>query len=260
MLLDGFTLDHDALLWIPSLEAFARNDWETVIPENDALRTLGTMAIAKLGIAAVEQYQEAKKLNEGSVEKLRAIAAFLFIDMSNRAAMVNGQCDVLAAMRMDFPGAPDWRDKALTDLTANTKAVRSEAAGKVLGLLREIQNQQLPKKRGNQGDRPKGLMSEASAEKYDLAITQIINVAAQTVKARSPLEPATYHMIRPEIRNIVKGAVFAGQIVDDPEYDVPTDEKHLVGLVEVVTRRALRRFDRDAAQFVKEGKLIGLHP
>lgn len=256
LLLDGFALDHDALLWIPSLEALSDADWETIIPEGDNLRTVGSMSIAKIAIAAVEQYNSQNKLNEGTVEKLRAIAALLFIEMSTQSAFVNGQSDVLAALRNDFPDFFNWTEKNLADLTVSAKNVRREAAGKALGVLKLIEEQQKPKRRGNQGDRPKGFMSDAAAQLYDLAISQVINIAAQTVKARSPLEPATVDMVRPEIRKVVKGAVLSGLFVEDPDYTDEGDGKNLFGLVDVITRKALRRFDSDTKRFVKEGKLI----
>ena len=256
LLLDGFVLDHEALLWIPSLEALSSSDWETIIPRHDALRTVGTMSIAKLAIAAVEQYAEQRKLNEGSVEKMRAIAAILFFEMSNKTALVNGRSLVLGELRNDFPQIIDWTGSKLDDLLALAKTVRSEAAGKALGILKMVEDQQQPKKRGNQGERPKGFMSDAAAKLYDLTILQVINIAAQTVKGRSPLEPATADMIRPEIRQVVKGAVLIGWFVDDPEYDDQGEGKNLGGLVDVITRKALRRFDTDNRRFVREGKLI----
>lgn len=256
LLLDGFVLDHEALLWIPSLEALSSSDWETIIPRGDALRTVGTMSIAKIAIAAVEQYAEGRRLNEGSVEKIRAIAAILFFEMSCKTAMVHGQSDFLAALRMDFPGIINWIDLGLDDLTARAKTVRSEAAGRALSILKMIEEQQQPKKRGNQGNRPKTFMSDTATQLYDLAILQVINIAAQTVKARSPLEPATADMIRPEIRQVVKGAVISGLFVDDPEYNDLGEGKNLGGLVDVITKKALRRFDSDNMRFVREGKLI----
>jgi hypothetical protein len=256
LLLDGFFLDHDALLWLPSLEALSSNDWETMIPRDDALRTVGTMSIAKLAIAAVEQYVEQRKLKEGSVEKIRAIAAILFFEMSNKTALVNGKCLILEELRNDFPEIIDWTGSNLDDLTAAAKTVRREAAGKALGILRMIEEQQKPKKRGNQGDRPMGFMSDAAAQWYDLAISQVIHMAAQNVKNRSPLEPATVHMVRPEIRQVVRGAVAMGLFVDDPEYEDQGEGKNLGGLVDVITRKALRRFDSNNSRFVREGKLI----
>jgi hypothetical protein len=256
LLLDGFFLDHDALLWIPSLEALSSNEWETIIPREDALRTVGTMSIAKLAIAAVEQYAGQRKLIEGSVEKIRAIAAILFFEMSNKTALVNGKCLILGELRNDFPEIIDWTGSNLDDLTAAAKIVRSETAGKALGILRMIEEQQQPKKRGNQGERPKGFMSDAAAKLYDLAISEVINITAQMVKARSPLKPATAQMIRPEIRQVVKGAVVLGLFIDDPEYDDQGEGKNLGGLVDVITRKALRRFDSDNSRFVREGKLI----
>ena len=256
LLLEDTFFDHDVLLWIPSLEALSKDDWETIIPSDDALRTASTMFIAKIAIAAVEQYVEQRKLKEGSVEKMRAIAAILFFDMSIKTALVNGQSLVLSELRNDFPQIIDWTGSNLDDLTFAAKKVRSEAAGKALGILRMIEEQQQPKKRGNQGNRPKGFMSDAAAKFYDLAILQIINIAAQTVKGRSPLEPATADMIRPEIRQVVKGAVLTGWFVDDPEYNDQGEGKNLGGLVDVITRKALRRFDTDIRRFVREGKLI----
>jgi hypothetical protein len=256
LLLDGFFLDHDALLWIPSLEALASDEWEAIIPPSDYLRTVGTMAIAKLTIAAVEQYAEQHKLNEGSIEKMRAIAALLFFEMSAKTSLVNGQSLMLSALKDDFPDIMDWHERKLNDLTSIAKSTRSEAAGKALGALRMIEQQQQPKRRGNQGDRPKGFMSDAAAQWYDLAISKVIHMAAQNVKNRSPLEPATVHIVRSEIRQVVKGAVALGQFVDDLEYEDQGNDKNLLGLIEVITKKALRRFDADTRRYVKEGKLI----
>jgi hypothetical protein len=75
-ILKDFDLKYDLLSWRPQLEAIAEESASSPVPPE--LENIGPTAVARLGMAAVEQYAQAKVLAKGSIEKMRYITIRYF--------------------------------------------------------------------------------------------------------------------------------------------------------------------------------------
>lgn len=231
--IEGLDMTNDFLNWISTLEQIQRED--IVWPENAAILKLGPVCFARVAMAAVEQYAINKKLNPGTIERLRYFALNLFLSASTTHAFFDGITAALADLRKNRPENVDWVDMTWHEAGRSYGVNWRKSASLALSILVEIRDQNSRRgQRGNPGRPGTHPMKSPEAVFLDYIDADILKTACDNTP---PLQRSDRQSIRANIRPLVRNVMAIGLLGYDPQ------EKDFGSALDTHTRRVQRKFD-----------------
>ena len=198
-ILKDFDLNFDLLSWRPALHMIASESLTTPVPK--ALENFGPSSLARLGMAAVEQYNQIHILASGSIEKMRYITLRYFGEALLESSFWFGEAETMQRVANEAPSLIPMLNEMHLARCVRRLEFRKKIAIGIDEVLQSIE--QRKKRLGKKGRQSAQLEIDMTPERRFQALVDgsVLNDCANRVHMN---ERNNVEAIRAHIRNVVR--------------------------------------------------------